>query len=150
MEDSAEMLEETDEEALQPAATVRSKLSVAYEIIHSPSYQVPVLYLTTKGQHAGGQPSLEDVYDILVPNSRRSEMQAVGVLGALSSTEHPLLGMPAYFVHPCRTQEAMAAVSGGHTLRSDEYLLKWLGIVGGSVGLHVPLELATSMSREAG
>ena len=122
-----------------------------YDIIHSPSYQVPVLYVTFQQQpldQGRGRSILspEEVYDLLVPSSRKTQMQAVGVMGALSTTDHPVAGKPAYFVHPCRTAEAMNAVIGGKDVKPAEYLMMWLGLVGASVGLDVPIELAKTMS----
>lgn len=68
-------------------------------------------------------------------------------MGALSMTDHPVTGMPAYFVHPCRTAEAMDAVTEHRNVTPDGYLLMWLGMVGPSVGLDVPIELAEAMGK---
>lgn len=82
-------------------------------------------------------------------------MQSIGPLGALSMTDHPVLGMPAYFVHPCRTADAMKAVIGGQEIDGRQYLLAWIGLIGGGVGLDVPVGVAqrlaeTSTSSETG
>lgn len=66
-------------------------------------------------------------------------------MGALSVTDHPVFSTPAYFVHPCRTAEAMKAVNGGGKIQPQEYLLRWMGIIGQSVGLSVPVELAQAI-----
>lgn len=142
-------VEEADPEALQrpPASSIREvSPAVIYDIVHSPSYQVPVLYLTFQRLSQRGPPSPEEVYELLVPASHKPQLQAVGVMGALSMAEHPVTGLPAYFVHPCRTQEAMRSVTGERTLRSWEYIVAWIGLVGPSVGLHVPVELAKALS----
>ena len=74
-------------------------------------------------------------------------MQAAGVMGALSMTDHPVTSTPTYFIHPCRTAEAMEAVTGGKDVTPEEYLLMWLGLVGPSVGLKFPIELAEAMGK---
>lgn len=72
-------------------------------------------------------------------------------MGALSMAEHPVSGAPAYFVHPCRTQEVLGALvgdGGEGGRRGDgygtglEYLMRWFGVIGASVGLSVPVGVA--------
>ena len=144
--------EEDDDEALTRLSDAATQALVTYDIVHSPSYQVPVLYLTCmqfhpKGQRPGALPPLDEVYELLVAPSQSPQMQSVGVMGALSMTDHPISGMPAYFVHPCRTSEAMSAVTAGKDVTPEQYLLMWLGLVGPSVGLEVPVELAESITN---
>jgi len=124
-----------------------SDVLVHYDIVHSTSYQVPVLYLTFPGR---GLPPPDDVYELLVPPSQKQQMQAIGVMGALSMTEHPITTLPAYYVHPCRTQDAMLAVSGGGGMTPDRYLLLCLGIIGSSVSLSLPVDVATRMAMTEG
>lgn len=47
--------------------------------------------------------------------------------------------MPALFVHPCNTADAMMDLSKATTLTSENYLRIWLGMVGERVGLCLPL-----------
>ena len=68
------------------------------------------------------------------------------MLGALSMTDHPITGLPAYFVHPCRTAEAMRGMLDGE-VKPEAYLLMWFGLIGGGVGLEVPVELARAMAK---
>ena len=145
---------EDDEEALIGSEDAAKQPRIIYDILHSPSYQVPILYLTFKDlqRHAGRKgslPSLDELYDLLIPPAQRPQMQHVGVMGALSMTDHPISNAPAYFVHPCRTAEAMDAVTGGHDVKPEEYLLMWLGMVGPSVGLTVPVEVVQKLSKSS-
>ena len=134
--------------AAPPQQVGAASVRVCYDIVHSPTYQVPVLYLSFPGRSL---PQPDVVYDLVVPNAQKHQVRDIGVMvGALSMTEHPLTGMPAYFVHPCRTQEAMLAVTGGQTVSSERYLLLWLGVVGPSVSLAVPLALAKRLPGVAG
>lgn len=64
--------------------------------------------------------------------------------------EHPVTGTPAYFVHPCRTQEAMLALVTERTVKPQDYLLLWLGVIGGGVGLNMPIELAQMVGASSG
>ncbi|KAK4546202.1 hypothetical protein LTR36_002339 [Oleoguttula mirabilis] len=136
-------------------ATIQQQPSVVtYDLLHSPTYQVPVLYLTTQHQQQHTSPPglppppPDEVYRLLVPAAHKPQMRAVGVMGALTLADHPATGRPAYSVHPCRTQEAMRAVTASRSsLWPEDYLLLWLGLVGAGVGLHVPVELARALSR---
>ena len=145
--------DEQDEEALfRSPQTTGDSLLIYYDIIHSPTYQMPVLYLTFSqrpSQQPGPErpktiPSLDKLYTLLTPASLEPQLRTGGVLGALSMTDHPITGLPAYFVHPCRTAEAMVAVTGDRDrdVKPAECLLLWLGLVGRGVGLDVSVALA--------
>lgn len=140
-----EDLEEEDDEKLNILKTATDGPLVVYDIIHSPSFEVPVLYLTLKNLPSGRPPSIDKLYQILVPDGHKASMQAVGQMGALSLTEHPVTGTSVYFVHPCRTREAMEPVLNGRRVNAEEYVVLWLGTIGASVGLDVPVSLATSL-----
>lgn len=145
--DDETVLVEEDDEALQPSTKRVKQTRVIYDIIHSPSYQVPVLYILFKELPgpSHGLPPPQQVYEMLVPTSQKEQIRVVGPMGALSMTDHPVTSTPAYFVHPCRTAEAMETVLAGQKADAEQYLLKWIGVIGQSVGLRVPLDLAQSI-----
>lgn len=140
---------EEDEEALRPSTQQPQQPLVVYDIVHSSSYQVPVLYVTFKNLPylLRGLPPPDSAYEMLVPLSFRPQIDSIGPMGALSMTDHPITSTPAYFVHPCRTAEAMKAVMVGKEIRPGGYLLQWMGIIGQSVGLGAPLEFAQALIR---
>lgn len=51
---------------------------------------------------------------------------------------HPVTGVPSFFIHPCLLGEAMQRFE----CSKENYLMVWLGLVGGCVGLWVPAEMA--------
>ena len=51
---------------------------------------------------------------------------------------HPITGVPTFFVHPCLIGDAMA----NFDCTKEDYLMVWLGQVGGCVGLWIPREMA--------
>lgn len=132
--------EDEDEEALpRPPAQQISQFStrVTYDIIHSPSYQVPVLHLSSEPLRSP-EWLLERLYE---PTAG-----VVGLRGTVSLTDHPETGRPVFFVHPCRTQEAMMDVLGAReNVDAVEWLFIWFGIIGSAVGLSVPTELAIAV-----
>jgi ubiquitin-like-conjugating enzyme ATG10 len=131
---------------------------VQCDIVYSPAYQVPVLYLTFVERSTNNSvalPSPDEVYEILVPNDFKSPIRSVGVMGALSMAEHPVTGVPAYFVHPCRTQEAMSPLldrvrTDASPCNRTDYLLLWFGVIGASVGLSVPVSVAKRFADRSG
>ncbi|KAL1304991.1 hypothetical protein AAFC00_003895 [Neodothiora populina] len=129
---------EDDEELLQSDSNVPPAVRLDYEIMLSTSYRVPVVYMQCRDSYL----SIDQVYDALVPASGSSAMRAVGVLGALSMTDHPLTGLPAYFVHPCRTAEAIRSSSASSQMDPLAYMMLWFGVIGSSVGLSVPTKVA--------
>lgn len=159
IEDEVTVPDDDDSEALvAPAANYDHTRVVQCDIAYSPAYQVPVLYLTFAERSTNQSvaiPSPDEVYAILVPNDFKSPMQSVGVMGALSMAEHPITGTPAYFVHPCRTQEALSplldnANSYAKPGNGTPYLLLWFGVVGASVGLSVPISVAKLFADASG
>ena len=61
-------------------------------------------------------------------------------------TDHPVTGTPAFFVHPCQTAAAISTVAGHGEVAPERYLFLWMGLIGQSVGLNVPMELAHALS----
>ncbi|KAI2715996.1 hypothetical protein DTO012A7_3483 [Penicillium roqueforti] len=125
-------------------ALVRAKphpsLQIDYDILLSPTYQVPVLYFGLRW-HNHGPLGLEEVYQYVVPERYRQELKSVGVMGGISMGYHPGSGAPTFFVHPCNTADAMANIADAQSVTPGSYLLIWLGLVGHCVNLHVPREL---------
>lgn len=56
---------------------------------------------------------------------------------------HPVTGIPCFWVHPCNTAEAMRSITNGieKQVTSLEYLMVWIGLVAAAVGLSLPKEL---------
>ena len=54
---------------------------------------------------------------------------------------HPISDLPSFFIHPCNTHEALLAVDNGQKLSAEGYLILWIGVMGSSVGLHMPAKL---------
>lgn len=98
------------------------------------------------------------MYEYLVPKQLKSDVQSLAVMGGISmvvrksrlsnksaanqAQNHPITDVPAFFVHPCNTAEAMQDIVGGRSISVEAYLQIWLGLVGGYVGLALPKGLA--------
>lgn len=87
---------------------------------------------------------LADLYTCLVPPTHLSSLSsatAASHQGSISQQDHPVLGVPYFYVHPCETAVLMNAVRPGEggNVGEEGYLRAWLSLVGGAVGVRVKL-----------
>ena len=77
---------------------VQPILQLDYDIVLSPTYRVPVLYFTLRWHNYPGPVGLNAVYQYVVPEQYRQQLQSVGVMGGISFGvgAHP---SPAFFSH---------------------------------------------------
>lgn len=64
----------------------KDNLEVQYTVMLSQSYQVPMLYITITNRASQPILNLDSFYELLVPSSRREELQKEGVFGSISLT----------------------------------------------------------------
>ena len=60
---------------------------------------------------------------------------------------HPVHDTPFLFLHPCRTAEAMRSATDHVPSSPESYLMVWLGLMGPSVGLSLPVEVAHALRQ---
>lgn len=58
--------------------------------------------------------------------------------------------LPALFIHPCRTQEALQTVCPEHDVTPLEYLMLWFGVIGSVVGLAAPIDVMSAVNATCG
>ncbi|KAF1838356.1 hypothetical protein BDW02DRAFT_517158, partial [Decorospora gaudefroyi] len=134
----AEEEEDEDEEAL--CDMVAPSAAVHYDILLSPVYCVPVLYVSIHDNLHRYAPTMTTLYKHLVPPQFKAQTADVGVMGGITITDHPATNRPVYFIHPCQTAGVMEASVDGN-ITAQEYLMIWIGSLGKSVGLDVPFAL---------
>ncbi|KAI1758912.1 hypothetical protein GGR53DRAFT_192716 [Hypoxylon sp. FL1150] len=141
-EDTMMQMEESDKEVL-PKRSSRASFGVShvkYEIHLHPTYRAPCLWFSLHNLPPGESPlDIETVFRRLVPRQFMDSLRRVGPIGGISIDHHPITGIPSFFVHPCALGDAMA----GFDCPKEDYLMVWLGMVGGCVGLWIPNQLAT-------
>lgn len=143
-------LDEKDEETLNKhqSLSISNDFDITYDVIHHATYDCPALYVDLAASDRA-RVNADELYDLLVPDAFRQPLLSVGVMGSLSLSDHPISGKPVYWIHPCRTQEAMSAVLESKAgVDGTRYLLAWFGLIGGSIGLNVPVELARILSQK--
>ncbi|KAJ2507270.1 E2-like conjugating enzyme atg10 [Coemansia sp. RSA 2049] len=123
---------------------------VDYHVAYSAGWRVPVLYLqvfvrsndgTGQNEHAVMDPTA--ISDALSVDDKdvRESLAAVEFGGALGIQDHPVLGQPFVYLHPCHTATLLRTV-GASFAKDDvgaaEYVAAWLSLVGPAVGLTLP------------
>ena len=59
-------------------------LQIDYDIVYSPTYQVPVLYFILRWNNYQGPIGLNEVYQYVVPEQYKKELKSVGIMGGIS------------------------------------------------------------------
>lgn len=158
--DEDEIIEvDDDDEALHVVSGSLTRALIHYDIILSPVYRMPILYIHVSDSLHRYPPTMTTLQEHLIPPQFRAQTDGGGVLGGVSvnvSTEsalcatlethgcvqvHPVTDAPVFFIHPCQTAEVMQASVGKRHVTPEEYLLIWIGAMGKCVGLNVPLAL---------
>ena len=136
--DEANLVEDNDIASLSSAGT--QWICYQYSVVYSESYQVPVIYFTASWPD-GRQLNVDQVWEQVNPESATG---VIDKLSTLTQTEHPLMGMPCYHVHPCNTTTLMASVLND-SADCDEpavkwqtrYVIMWLSLVSPLVNLPI-------------
>ncbi|KAF1997977.1 hypothetical protein P154DRAFT_264711 [Amniculicola lignicola CBS 123094] len=139
-------IEDNDNESSHPKGHHLDAV-VLYDVILSPSYQVPVLYFSIKDPSYRYPPTLENLYTYLIPPEFKSQAENAGVIGGITITDHPFTNSPVFFIHPCQTAAVLEACLGAEEATPVTYLLVWLGAVASCAGLSIPIDLAKELSR---
>ncbi|CAK7239691.1 MAG: hypothetical protein STHCBS139747_001126 [Sporothrix thermara] len=139
------MAEDADTAALAPPAATAAAAAAAnygyvtYEVHLHPTYRAPCLWFSLHGLPDGAPGfDIDAVFRHVVPAQFQDRLRAMGSIGGISADYHPITGVPSFFVHPCLLGEAMT----GFDCTKSSYMMVWLGLVGGCVGLWVPKEMA--------
>nr|XP_032801325.1 ubiquitin-like-conjugating enzyme ATG10 [Petromyzon marinus] len=118
------------------AVALSQSLRFDHHVVYSASFAVPVLY-TAACRQDGSPLSLEELRS-RIPKSLRDS-----VTDSLTPQEHPLLGCPCFWLHPCRTSAVMRSMMSH--IRREGYVAAWLSVIGPHVGLSLPISYAASV-----
>jgi hypothetical protein len=112
-------------------------------IVYSHTYRVPVLYFSV--QYLDGSPCLRDSLVAFIRQSHHQN-RVVDSWNIISAEQHPVTGLPSFFLHPCATSDWMKLlVAPGHDDNSILYLLSWMSMVLATIGLPIPARVYKSV-----
>ncbi|CAK43368.1 hypothetical protein An18g06610 [Aspergillus niger] len=132
----------SEEDPVRRAGTLSIPLSilkVSSNIKQEALIRAPETSVRLQDNHPGPL-GIDAVYQYLVPEQYRKELQSIGIMGDS--------GTPAFFVHPCQTTDAMRHIARQLCLTPEIYLIIWLGLVGNRLGLQLPKEFFTVEGME--
>jgi ubiquitin-like-conjugating enzyme ATG10 len=104
-----------------------------YHVVYSVSYSVPVLYFNLWSECDTAAAAA------VIPRSRIPG-GGLSTKALLSQGEHPVLGTPFWFLHPCGTAAFMAELFAAGAKR-DRYLATWLSWASQLIGASFPVNL---------
>jgi len=119
-------LVEEEDESLAPSTPAMTAHTSQQYIVYSATYSVPAFYFTL--HDAGGAPLTLDALLRTRLFHAPSELPGSGLFPLLSQGDHPVLGTPCWYLHPCETSTAMEEL-----LRASEprpWLEVWLMLIG--------------------
>lgn len=64
------------------------------------------------------------------------------ITGALSQGDHPIFGLPYFYLHPCETASLMEMLAVGSEVSLENYISAWLSAVGPAAGCRLAAEWA--------
>lgn len=129
IEDSIERTEALENELF-------SLLEWKFTIVYSHVWRVPVLYFQVYSS-GGTLLSREEVLSLLLKD--KSEFNSDESWTFLSHEEHPMNGMPSFFLHPCQTAKRLGTLMNSSDCHDNEgkILFCWLSMVLPSVGFRI-------------
>ncbi|KAI8887387.1 hypothetical protein K501DRAFT_242534 [Backusella circina FSU 941] len=138
MEDNTVFEEEDDSVAIDETQKHES-VKMEHHIVYSTSYQVPVMYFQAFFQD-GTPLDLKDIYQHIIPKYYHQELTGLPQ-NPISQTEHPELGTPFWYIHPCDTRVLMDSIGFKSSYQHHDYIKTWLSFYGPLVKCKVSTSL---------
>ncbi|KAI0347074.1 hypothetical protein BDW22DRAFT_493311 [Trametopsis cervina] len=140
----AENVDQLEEDSAEASQSTEA-LTCHQHVVYSPSFQVPALYFSVH-QSSGAPLSLEELTACsllrlnTLPSTQATTYALQGPDAAftlLSQGDHPTLGTPCWYLHPCHTgeviEEILAEVPCEGNARSLRWLEAWFMMLGNVV-----------------
>ncbi|KAK4513075.1 uncharacterized protein ATC70_000113 [Mucor velutinosus] len=105
-------------------------IQLEHHIVYSTSYRVPVIYF--KATFSDGTPlSHTEIFQYIIPDVYQDAI--------VSQNDHPMLGTPCWYIHPCDTPSLMSTMA----FEPLDYLKVWLSVYGPIVKCRIPTSMFT-------
>ncbi|KAI0676834.1 hypothetical protein C8Q78DRAFT_999764 [Trametes maxima] len=124
----------SDDESL--AASPEELLACKQYIVYSPTFEVPAFYFTIHGSSGAPLPLNRITESTLfrrhaLPSANDNTFALTlpdTSLALLSQGDHPTLGTPSWYLHPCHTSEAVGEILAESDGRNGENGLRWMEV----------------------
>jgi len=121
-----------------------------FSIVYSDVWRVPILYFTVQSVEKSGSPcQRSEIISSLMQFSHYNCVEDTWEF--FSYEEHPITGVPSFFLHPCRTSERMQTIMKEPQTNGDGgkdcLLLSWMSMILPCVGFGVPSKAYQELSR---
>jgi Autophagocytosis associated protein, active-site domain len=90
-----------------------------FSIVYSDTWRVPILYFTVQWYDTGSPCTRTEVLQWLKSGGNPGEDDDDNGWDFVSQEEHPITGLPTFFLHPCQIEARMALLEGGLTKEED-------------------------------
>ncbi|KAI0663020.1 hypothetical protein C8Q70DRAFT_485789 [Cubamyces menziesii] len=106
-------------------------------VVYSPTFQVPTFYFTLHDPSGSPLPldaivesALFRRHSLPSPNGNAFALTLPDTsLALLSQGDHPTLGTPSWYFHPCRTSEAVSEIlTESNDAENSNELLRWMEV----------------------
>ncbi|KAF9263484.1 hypothetical protein L218DRAFT_317545 [Marasmius fiardii PR-910] len=137
-DDGEEILDEiVDEASLRPSPDLQTFACRQY-VVYSATFQVPCLYFTISD--GNGTPlSIDEITKTSLFHASTLESttttsfaiaRPTSLFPVFSQGDHPTLGTPCWYLHPCETAKSMEEVLAEEEIETndEERLMRWLEI----------------------
>lgn len=113
-----------------------------FSVVYSDTWRVPVLYFTV--QDPSGNPLPRDKVVAALPAS--SQVQDTWDL--VSYDEHPVSGVPSYFLHPCQTEARLKVLFNNEPENKQLLLLSWMSLILPAIGYNFPSKIFQKVKHQ--
>lgn len=115
-----------------------TKVYLSFSIVFSQTYDIPVLYFTAQRMD-GSLCSRQEIVGHL--ELLHHQNLTDDSWDFLSMDQHPMTGLPSYFLHPCNTKQRMESMITSQERHPAIQLLSWMSMMFVSMGLAIPANI---------
>ncbi|KAJ2699438.1 hypothetical protein FB645_005319 [Coemansia sp. IMI 203386] len=141
LEDTDPLYTVSHPQSTEPNISTAPIAQVQYHVLYSSTWRVPMMYMRVTTGSTGVVTSMDEIRQMLICDQQvRQAVEAVEYGGALGIQDHPELGVPYMYVHPCHTATLLRTVALGTDVNigCSEYIAAWVSLIGAAIGLALP------------
>uniref|UniRef100_A0A7S2YGH4 Ubiquitin-like-conjugating enzyme ATG10 n=1 Tax=Entomoneis paludosa TaxID=265537 RepID=A0A7S2YGH4_9STRA len=126
-----------------------------FSIVYSDVWECPVLYFRVEAQDGALVTSREHIVQILKLEHYQNEVEDSWEF--VSYDEHPVDGLPSFFLHPCQTRERVKTLlnstdgkrhDAGTSQHNGFLLLTWMSMIFPAVGMTISSQNFVAIQKQ--